>query len=244
MYLIERDTVRESPDIETSSENYAQRFSGPAGEYLLSQQQKALFKVLDKAEFNSVLDVGGGHGQLTPLFIERGYHVTILSSDLVCYKKIQGVTTQSDVNFVAGNLIDLPFSDNSFDLVVSVRLISHISNWKKLIEEFCRVSKQSVIIDYPELKSLNWLTPFLFKLKKKVEGNTRTYNSFSKEMLNNEFKKHNYIISRRECQFFMPMFLHRFFNGALLLQKTEQYCKNIGLTNFFGSPAIIRADKF
>jgi ubiquinone/menaquinone biosynthesis C-methylase UbiE len=243
MYLIERDAVRETPDIETSSENYARRFSGPAGEYLLLQQQKALLRVLGKAVFKSVLDVGGGHGQLAPIFIERGCKVTILSSDLVCYKKMEKVAKKSNINLVAGDLINLPFPDNSFDLVISVRLISHISDWKKLIAEFCRVSKKSVILDYPELKSLNCLTPLLFKVKKKIEGNTRTYHSFSKNMLDAEFNYHDYMISRRECQFFLPMFLHRFFNSPQFMQKTEEYCKKIGLTNSFGSPAIIRADK-
>ncbi len=243
MYLIERDTVRETPDIETSSENYAHRFSGPAGKYLLSQQQKALLKVFDKAEFKSVLDVGGGHGQLAPIFAERGSQVTILSSDLVCYKKIQSLTNKFYIKCVTGDLINLPFPDNSFDLVVSVRLLSHISDWKKLIAEFCRVSKKSVILDYPELKSLNLLTPLLFKVKKKIEGNTRTYHSFSKNMLDTEFNYHNYKISRRECQFILPMFLHRFTNSPSFLQKTEEYCKKIGLTSSFGSPAIIRADK-
>lgn len=243
MYLIERDVVRETPDIETSSENYAQRFSGPAGEYLLLQQRKALLRVLDEAVFDSVLDVGGGHGQLAPIFIERGCHVTILSSDLVCYKRIQGIADNPYVNFVAGDLINLPFPENSFDLVISVRLISHISDWKKLIAEFCRVSKKSVIIDYPELKSLNWLTPLLFNVKKRIEGNTRTYNSFTKNMLDTEFNLYDYEISKKECQFFLPMFLHRFLKGASILKKTEAYCKRIGLTNFFGSPAIIRADK-
>jgi ubiquinone/menaquinone biosynthesis C-methylase UbiE len=243
MYLIDRDNVRETPDIETSSENYARRFSGPAGKYLLLQQRKALLKVLENTTLNSVLDVGGGHGQLAPILVERGCHVTILSSATVCYEKIQEVSTKQDVSFVAGNLTNLPFPENSFDLVISVRLISHILDWKRLIAEFCRVSKKSVIMDYPETKSLNCLTPLLFQIKKKIEGNTRTYNSFSNNMLEAEFNFHDFKISKRECQFFIPMFLHRLLNGASSLQKAENYCKKIGLTNAFGSPAIIRADK-
>jgi hypothetical protein len=62
-------------------------------------------------------------------------------------------------------------------------------------------------------------------------------------MLDAEFNLYDYGISKKECQFFLPMFLHRFMNGAPILKKIEEYCKKIGLTNALGSPAIIRADK-
>ena len=56
------NTQRETPDIETSSDDYARRFAGPAGQFFLKIQEKAFERVLQGRPICSVLDVGGGHG--------------------------------------------------------------------------------------------------------------------------------------------------------------------------------------
>ena len=52
----------ETADIHTSSEEYADRFSGPAGAWMLGVQEKIALRLLRRFEDVSVLDVGGGHG--------------------------------------------------------------------------------------------------------------------------------------------------------------------------------------
>ena len=69
-----------------------------------------------------------------------------------------------------GRLYKLPVADRSFDLVIAVRLISHVPEWRRLIAELCRVARQAVVIDYPSKSGLNALTPLLFGMKKSVEG--------------------------------------------------------------------------
>ena len=52
--------------------------------------------------------------------------------------------------FATGNLLTLPFIDRAFDVVISYRLLPHVTNWEQLLSEMCRVAKTSVIVDYPE----------------------------------------------------------------------------------------------
>jgi SAM-dependent methyltransferase len=235
--------IMEVPDIETSSDNYAKRFSGKAGEYFLKIQTDNIKRVLGDFADYSILEVGGGHGQLVPMFLSQRCKLMIYGSDNSCHERIRLRFSNEDINFITGDILNLPFSDESFDLVVSVRLISHVYSWQKLVEEFCRVSRRTIIIDYPNIVSLNSLTPLLFSLKKKIEGNTRTYNSFLRKDLKKQFQKNGYCITKVENQFFLPMVLHRALRAAYFLRVIELILYYTGVTKLFGSPAILRADK-
>ena len=63
----------ETADIETSSDEYASRFSGEIGEWFLKVQEDATLGILAPFTQAKILDVGGGHGQLTGALIENNY---------------------------------------------------------------------------------------------------------------------------------------------------------------------------
>ena len=58
------DKGLETADIETSSDGYAARFAGPVGEWMLEIQETITVALLPKTPSATILDVGGGHGQL------------------------------------------------------------------------------------------------------------------------------------------------------------------------------------
>jgi ubiquinone/menaquinone biosynthesis C-methylase UbiE len=234
---------RETPDIETSSAGYASRFAGPAGRYLLDVQAESIRHVLQGLEPGTALDVGGGHGQLVGLLRELGWQVTVHGTDPVCEQNLRNLHGQHDCAFIEGDVLDLPVPERSFDLVIAVRLISHVEDWPRLIAELCRVSRGAVVLDYPAKGALNALTPLLFGLKKSLEGNTRTYTSFSKQELAREFSRHGFGTLRQRKQFFMPMVVHRVGRGNVVLRAVEGVFRLFGLTAAFGSPVIIRADR-
>jgi len=192
---------------------------------------------------STVLDVGGGHGQLTPLFRDRGSLITNIGSDDSCHRRLRETYGEDRIEYCSGDLLSLPFRDRQFDLVVAVRLISHITAWDRLVAELCRVAAKSVIIDYPSVLALNALTPLMFKLKRRIEGNTRTYTSFHRHSLGNCFGENGFEVKMARSQFFLPMFVHRALNGARPLQIAEAGFKKIGLTHWLGSPVLLRADR-
>ena len=236
------NTQRETPDIETSSDDYAQRFAGPAGQFFLKTQEKAFQRVLPRRPVSTVLDVGGGHGQLVPIFLERNCELTVLGSDESTHRRVREAFPDAKIIYDTGDVLNLPYEDNSFDIVVSVRLISHIEAWETLLKEFCRVARHSVLIDYPSWISMNALTPLLFPMKKSLEGNTRTYKSFFRWDISRELRLHDFKVSYTWNQFLLPMFLHRTLNGARWLQGVEHALRALGLTALLGSPVVMRAD--
>ena len=233
----------ETADIETSTDQYAARFSGGTGEWMLGVQEKITLDLIQPCKEKKVLDVGGGHGQLSIPLCRDGYSVTVLSSEESCRHRIETIINEGKCTFEVGNIIELPYEDNSFESVICFRLLTHCEQWPKLIEELCRVSAGPVIVDYPTSQSLNKIAPMLFKAKKKLEGDTRNWKLFKHAEVIDEFKKNGYIVKRKKAQFFLPMVLHRAFKLPILSTVLEKICRILGLTYFWGSPMIVRFEQ-
>jgi ubiquinone/menaquinone biosynthesis C-methylase UbiE len=187
--------------------------------------------------------VGGGHGQLVDTLAALGWKVTVLGSDDECGRNLRELHGKRDCQFVCGDLLRMPFEDAQFDLVVSVRLLSHTDAWQVLMRELCRVARRAVVIDYPSVTGLNALTPLLFGMKKALEGNTRTYTSFSRAEIAAALSATPFGVTREIKQFFLPMVLHRAMRAAPPVRWAEGIARGVGLTALFGSPVILRADR-
>jgi hypothetical protein len=64
-----------APDVESSTDSYAARFAGSLGDWFLERQAASVIRLLSALECRSVLDIGGGHGQLTGTLRGAGYEV-------------------------------------------------------------------------------------------------------------------------------------------------------------------------
>jgi len=230
----------EKADIETSSEDYAERFSGKVGEYFLSVQTEKTISLLKHWSRAEILDVGGGHAQLAVPLVKRNFRVTVAGSAESCKERLNKFLRPDSFKFVACNLLDLPFDDKSFDVVTCFRLLTHEVNWKEQISELCRVARHAVIVDYPDIRSFNFFYKILFKTKKKFEGNTRTYRNFSRKELVEVFKKNNFNNPVFKPEFFLPMVVHRAFKNPVLLKSIEKIFYALGITKLFGSPVVLR----
>ena len=234
--------VLEEADLHSSSPEYAKRFSGDIGVWFLKVQESALLSMMSQAA-ESVLDIGGGHGQSALPLANAGKSVTILGSSAKCADFLSDQLATAKISFKSGNLIELPFLDRSFDTVVSLRLMSHCTAWARLIGEMCRVAEKSVIFDYPIWFSANLLTPLLFKIKLLIEGNTRTYRIFTTAELKREFATHGFKATAIEKQFFFPMGIHRALKNTKISKALEALPRMLGLTRLLGSPVLIRFER-
>ncbi|NLE67759.1 MAG: methyltransferase domain-containing protein [Lentisphaerae bacterium] len=229
----------ETADIDTASDDYATRFAGPAGAWMLEVQERITLGFVARSGARTILDVGGGHGQLAAPLCREGYDVTVLGSDARCRRRIAGIADSGNCRFVVGNVIALPFPDRSFDMAISFRLLTHCSRWPELAGELCRVARAGIIVDYPTSQSVNVIAPGLFQLKKKVETNTRAWALFRHAEVLREFERHGFRKRARKAQFFLPMVLHRMLKSRGLSAALEGACRGLGLTALAGSPAIL-----
>src|SRR3546814_9133679 len=83
---------------------------------------------------------------------------SVLGSTADCAEQLLQGADAGRVDYVTGDLLALPFPDGRFDLVPSIRLLAHINDPDRLIDELCRVARHSVIVDYPTLMGANALS--------------------------------------------------------------------------------------
>jgi SAM-dependent methyltransferase len=238
------DGLVEDADITASSEDYARRFTGAVGRWFIETQSRITLKLLRALPVGaSVLDVGGGHAQITPPLVEAGYEVTVAGSDPSCGTRLQPWVAAGRCRFEVVNLRALPYPSGSFDAVVCFRLLPHSVAWIGLIGELCRVAARCVIVDYPSIRSVNLVSSYLFGMKRAVELNTREFKTFSPLQIRSAFATRGFVVRAEHPQFLFPMVLHRLANHLLLSKAAEGPGRMLGLTRWLGSPVIVRADR-
>jgi 2-polyprenyl-3-methyl-5-hydroxy-6-metoxy-1,4-benzoquinol methylase len=230
----------ETPDIETSSDDYAARFSGSVGAWFLKVQEEASLRMLAPFAGAKVLDVGGGHGQLTDTLVQNGYEVTVLGSSDACKIRIQKLVEEKSCSFKVGNILDLPYQNQTFDVVVSYRVLPHVVQWRHLTSELTRVAREAVIVDYPTVRSVNYIAPLLFRFKKHLEGNTRPFTVFKESEIIETFKSYDFTAADRFPEFCLPMALYRTLKSYRFASCIEKLCRMAGFTHVFGSPVILK----
>ena len=235
--------MREAPDIDSSSPDYARRFSGPMGEWFLETQTALTLSALEALPRGRIIDVGGGHAQLTPALLGSGFDVVVYGSPEASRERVSSSLAKPDCEFVAGDLVRLPFGDRSFDAALCFRILPHLTSWRGLINELCRVSSRSVVVDYPARKSVNIGSGLLFGIKRGIESNARPYRLFSRREVREAFEACDFTLASTRPQFLFPMALYRFVNSTRWARLLEAPGRALGLTGMFGSPVIARADR-
>lgn len=230
----------ETADIETSSDDYATRFAGPVGAWFLKIQEEVTLRMLAPYPGATVLDVGGGHGQTAEALVNNGYQLTVLDSAAICAHRIEKLIDEGRCKFMVGSIINLPFADKAFDVVISYRLLPHVTAWQRYLAEMSRVARYAVVLDYPEVQSVNYIEPLLFRFKKNIEGNTRPYTCYRQSQVLNAFRQHGFTFGDRYRQFFWPMVLHRKLKNLGVSSALEKITRGIHATDVLGSPVILK----
>jgi SAM-dependent methyltransferase len=227
-----------APDLVSSTDSYALRFAGPTGAWLLERQTTAITDLMAPWQGAEVLDVGGGHAQVTPPLTAAGHAVTTLVSGEMAAGRLLRITNGA-AHVVLGDLSAPPLPDRSVDVAVSVRMMAHVEDWQRFLEGLCRVARDAVIIDFPIPAGANALSPLLFGAKKKIEKDTRHYRSIPLAEVAAVFAAQGFEVDAHVGQFVLPMALHRAIKRPGLSRRLEQLVSP--LAGRFGNPVILRA---
>jgi 2-polyprenyl-3-methyl-5-hydroxy-6-metoxy-1,4-benzoquinol methylase len=229
-----------SPDIFTSSEDYDKRFSGDVGAYFLDVQWKAvkecLSKLVDSNLTISVLEVGGGHLQITENLLDLGYKVTVHGSSDEALNKLRSSNLAGRVDALAMPLSELKNHNAQYDLVIALRLVPHVLDEESLLFELSRLSKVGIIFDFASTKGLNALSKIAFKFKKKIEKNTRPYFNHSPAKIKALMATLGYRESSFKGQFVAPMGIHRALKNVSVSRLIEGMLSPF--RNLWGNPII------
>ncbi|MGD8561706.1 MAG: methyltransferase domain-containing protein [Desulfarculaceae bacterium] len=124
---------------------------------------------------NKVLDVGCGNAWLLAQYAQKGMKVTgiDMSSKAVSISRARFQHMKIKGEFLCASAEDIPFADNSFDIVTSLGVIHHTPRTVRCAQEIIRVCKPGgqviIAVYYENLLVKKWFFP-LTRLGLKIMG--------------------------------------------------------------------------
>jgi ubiquinone/menaquinone biosynthesis C-methylase UbiE len=94
----------------------------------------------------TVLDIGcgSGHGSNTLSTKFKTVHGVDIAEEAITYAK--EYWQQPNIHFSLGNSMDIPFPENTFDVVVAFEVFEHLNDWRKFLSEIKRVLKPNGLV--------------------------------------------------------------------------------------------------
>ncbi len=122
-------------------DRFADRFDAKMNRYDLEKRLAVVFRLLpagDALKGKALLDAGCGTGWFSRAAVERGAIVTSMD---IGPRLLEKVKEKCESRRVEGSLLELPFPDASFDLIICTEAIEHTPDPQKAVSELCRALK-------------------------------------------------------------------------------------------------------
>ena len=133
-----------------TTDNYKKHtHKNPIQRLLLWNFFKNLLGLISEKKVDSILDVGCGEGFTLNRLKEHGIGKRLEGIEYLKDAIELGKKTYPHVKITEGSIYDLPYKDNSFDLVLCTEVLEHLDNPSKALEELIRVSKQYLVVSVP-----------------------------------------------------------------------------------------------
>lgn len=116
------------------------------------------FKIISKYCFGDVLDAGCGSG-----FLKNYLNKDIINSYI-------GLDIDGKID-IHGSVYDLPFKNESFDIVTILEVLEHLEHPIAVLKEVVRVSKMRVIISVPNPWNINQIISLITRNHNIMEPN-------------------------------------------------------------------------
>jgi len=132
--------------------------------------QVQLAELLMRSNPTTALEAGSGYG-LTSLLLGEMVKKTLLDLELSPLMTARTIFSRQQDNgkYIAGDLLNMPFPDNSFDVVFNSGVLEHFSfsQRKQALQEMLRVCKSgsSIIAAIPNHFSIPYRYAYLYKQK-------------------------------------------------------------------------------
>jgi ubiquinone/menaquinone biosynthesis C-methylase UbiE len=221
------------------------RFSGPIGRLIAETQEQVIASYLAPVANRTVLDVGTGTGRAAIALALRGAVVTGVdaSAEMLAVAERRAAAANVALTFMRGDAHRLAFDDRSFDSVVCLRVLMHTPGWRRSLAELCRVARQSVVFDYPALRSAAALQALVRHVAHAAGAKTEPYRVFSDRSIRSALAEAGFRIRDVHRQFVLPIAFHKSLGSAAATTKAEEALGAVGLTRLLGSPVTVVAER-
>ena len=138
------------------------RFSGLWGRAYRWREENAIQRALGAVRAGStVLDAACGTGRVTALLWRKGLRATAcdISVAMLTVAREQLRFRGYEIPLVVSDIEQLPYSDESFDVVTCVGLLMHLGPDARVraLRELARITRDSLVVQYGRVQALNRL---------------------------------------------------------------------------------------
>lgn len=119
------------------ADNYDNWYKNPLGKFVDEIERNVVMDLAKPQKNEKVLDLGCGTGIYSLLFLNMGLKVTGIDQSDFMLEKAREKTNK--INFIKADAYNLPFPNESFDLVVSVTMFEFLDDPQKAAREAYRV---------------------------------------------------------------------------------------------------------
>jgi SAM-dependent methyltransferase len=223
----------------------ALRFGGPIGEIVQHDQEVLLMAAFGPIQGRTILDVGTGTGRAALAFARAGAVVTGIdaSEQMLAVARRTAGERKLNATFEVGDAHAIPFGDRAFECAVSLRVIMHTPDWKRCVQELCRVAKWRIVVDFPSSKSAAAIES-RSRQKKLARGEkVVAYRVLDVADVRSVVEAAGFKVIGVHKQFVLPINFHKLFNSPLFTNAVESTLAVFGLLKLFGSPVTITAER-
>ena len=134
-------------DLEFYDENADNWWDEKSKIYALYHLNKPRFEFFDRHATNwqglKTLDVGCGGGFSCEFMAERGAIVSGIDQSEKCVQaaKNHAAISGFEINYRQGLAENMPYDDNTFDVVICVDVLEHVADYKQVVSEVHRILK-------------------------------------------------------------------------------------------------------
>src|SRR3989344_28255 len=149
-----------------TTDNYRKHTtSNPIQKLLINNFYNALLSEAERLQPDSVLDVGCGEGFTLERLRKRNIGKKLKGVDFLKTAIEIGKKERPDLDLRVGNIYEIPFKDNTFDLVICSEVLEHVEHPEKGLAELVRVAKHYCLLSVPNepifmasnfLRGKNW----------------------------------------------------------------------------------------
>jgi len=133
-----------------TTDNYKKHtHKNPIQRLLLWNFFKNLLDLISEKKVDSILDVGCGEGFTLNRLKEHGIGKRLEGIEYLKDAIELGKKTYPDIKITEGSIYDLPYKDNSFDLVLCTEVLEHLDDPRKALQQLIRVSKKYLVVSVP-----------------------------------------------------------------------------------------------
>ena len=222
------------------------RFGGPIGQLVAGEQARVLTNMIGRIQDRTILDVGTGTGRAALMLARGGGRVTAVdaSEQMLEVARQRAAEQMVKVNFLRGDVHSLDFKNRSFDVVVCLRVLMHTPDWRRCLEELCRVADRLVVFDYPSATSAALLHSMARRAFHAVGGRTEAYRVFTGPAIGRALDGSQFRVRSVHRQFVMPIQFHKIIGSRRFTTRSEAFLDRLGLLRLLGSPVTVCAERW